>query len=131
MTDQTAIYHLACHCQTHILQLTLPLEGLFSDNSVCDCSHCLKRRIIWGEAPKGSIKVIKGVGTDGVELQEYRFGTKSFAHQVSPRYNNAAGEALIGTHQFCGKCGTYVLGGQFKPDAKSYMYNVSIIHILF
>lgn len=98
MTDQTAIYHLACHCQTHILQLTLPLQGLFSDNGVCDCSHCLKRRIIWGKAPKGSIKVIKGVGMDGIELQEYRFGAKSFAHQVSPRYNNATGEALTVEH---------------------------------
>lgn len=34
------------------------------------------------------MKVIKGVGRDGIELQEYRFGTKSFAHQVSLRCND-------------------------------------------
>jgi hypothetical protein len=106
MTKQTAIYHLSCHCQTHVLQLTLPREGLFSDFSACDCSHCLKRRIISGEAPKGSLKIIRGVGTNGVELQEYRTGTKTFGHQ------------------FCGRCGTYLLGDKFRPDADGYMYNV-------
>jgi hypothetical protein len=83
MNDKTAVYHIACHCQTHVLQLTLPTEDLFSDNGVCDCSHCLKRRIVWGPAPKGSLKVLKGVGTNGVNLQSYIFGEKAYAHQVS------------------------------------------------
>jgi len=55
-----------------MLQLTLPTESLFNDtfdNSVCDCSHCLKRRIVWNQALKGSLKVIKGVGMNGVILQ--------------------------------------------------------------
>jgi len=99
MADQTATYYLACHCQAHILQLTLPLDDLFSDNGVCDCSHCLKRRIVWGKAPKGSLKVMKGVGSDDIKLQEYRFGTKSFAHQVSPHstLNHIAEETLSGS----------------------------------
>jgi len=86
MANQPAVYHIACHCQTHVLQLTLPKEGSFSHEfttGVCDCSHCLKRRIVWGRAPKGSLKVIKGVGTNGVELQEYVFGKKAYEHQVS------------------------------------------------
>jgi len=86
MPDKTAVYHVSCHCQTHILRLTLPHEGLFSNNSVCDCSHCLKRRVVWAQAPAGSMQVIKGVGKDGVCLQEYTFGTKAFAHQVSLVY---------------------------------------------
>ena len=86
MTNQTAVYHLACHCQTHILQLTLPTVDLFNDtfgNGVCDCSHCLKRRIVWGQAPKNSLKVIKGVGMNGVNLQTYVFGKGAYTHQVS------------------------------------------------
>lgn len=82
MADQTATYHLACHCQTHILQLSLPREGLFRHTTVCDCSHCLKRRIVWDETPMGSIKVIKGFGKDSVELQQYSFGSKTFPHHV-------------------------------------------------
>lgn len=98
MAEQTAVYHLACHCQTHILRLTLLLDGLFSNNGVCDCSYCLKRRIIWGLAPENSIEILKGVGLDGVELQEYRYGAKSFAHQVIQRFDNAAREALMVNH---------------------------------
>lgn len=123
MADQTAVYHLACHCQTHILRLTLPLDGLFSNNGVCDCSYCLKRRIIWGRAPENSIEIVKGVGLNGVELQEYRYGAKSFAHQVRHRFNNATREALT---ENCISSAEYV-ALTYLADLSSQMLNSTCI----
>ncbi|KAK8849369.1 hypothetical protein IAR55_004701 [Kwoniella newhampshirensis] len=93
----TAIYHIACHCQDNVLKLTLPINPetgaplAFDEGGVCDCSHCLKRRIVWAFAPKGSMTIVRGMGKDGAApTQEYRFGAKSFSHH------------------FCGRCGTYL-----------------------
>ena len=83
MSLSSKTYHIACHCQEHVLTLTLPSEFDFTDNGVCDCSHCLKRRIVWGVAPKGTLEVVRGVGKDGAaELAEYRFGEKNARHKV-------------------------------------------------
>jgi len=81
MTSSPKVLHLACHCQTHVLRLTDPS---FEDVGVCDCSHCLKRRIVWGGAKQGTLEVVRGVAKDGAEdLTEYRFGNKNAGHQVS------------------------------------------------
>ena len=73
------VFHLACHCQANILRITFP-ESVkpFEKNDVCDCSFCLKRRIIWAFAPEGSGKVLKGMD----KLQTYQFGNKTLYHQV-------------------------------------------------
>ncbi|KAK4686959.1 hypothetical protein P7C73_g3163, partial [Tremellales sp. Uapishka_1] len=107
---ESHVVHLACHCQAHVLRLTLPSEPEpFTNNGVCDCSHCIKRKVVWGSAPPGSrFEIIRGVGKDGVELQEYRFGSKSFAHH------------------FCATCGTLMPGGSFDSD-KETMYNMRAI----
>jgi hypothetical protein len=76
-TTTPAPLHLACHCQAHVLRLTLPAPPTGGD--VCDCSHCLKRRTVWFCAPANSIEVVRGFGDD---LAEYRFGSKSFPHKV-------------------------------------------------
>lgn len=77
-------YHISCHCQSHILAWTTDAESAFTGNGVCDCSHCLKRRIVWIFALKGTLEVVKGVGKDGVDLKGYTFGPKQVEHQVSP-----------------------------------------------
>jgi hypothetical protein len=83
MASPANVYHLTCHCQAHVLRLTLPEGAKFDDNGVCDCSHCLKRRIVWYSAPAGSLEIVRGCGKDGTEeLNEYRFGAKNAGHKV-------------------------------------------------
>ena len=81
--SEATTYHLACHCQAHVIRLDLPKDKPFGDPGVCDCSHCLKRRIIWATAPSGSMTIVRGSGKDGVETKEYHMGENSFRHQVS------------------------------------------------
>lgn len=77
------IYTLACHCQTHVYRLTLPVNQLEKEGAVCDCSWCLKRRIIWAFVPRDSLMHHRGAGVDGTqELNEYRFATKTATHKV-------------------------------------------------
>lgn len=79
-------YHIACHCQSHVIRYTVPTEEAFNNNGVCDCSHCLKRRTVWVMAPKGSLEVVKGVNGSGEgakKLTGYSFGAKKSEHQVS------------------------------------------------
>ena len=100
------IYHLSCHCQDHVLRLTLPSDkSVFEGIGVCDCSYCVKKRIVWGVAPPGSLTVVRGFGTDGKDLQGYEFGGKNCAHQ------------------FCPRCGSQLLGMKFDPSKDMY-YNV-------
>jgi len=81
---ETTTYHLACHCQSHVIRIDLPKDAPFDSPGVCDCSHCLKRRIVWVQAPAGSMTVIRGVDQDGSPLKEYQMGSKSVSHQVRP-----------------------------------------------
>lgn len=79
-------YHVACHCQSHVLRYTVPADEAFTDNGVCDCSHCLKRRAVWILAPSGALEVVRGVngtGEGGKKLSGYSFGAKQSVHQVS------------------------------------------------
>ena len=73
-------FHLACHCQSNILRVTYP-EGTkpFAKNQACDCSFCVKRRIIWSIVPGGRTKVLKGF----TDLVDYQFGGKGLYHKVS------------------------------------------------
>ena len=75
----SSTYHLACHCQTHVLRLTLPPDQTLDTMGVCDCSHCLKRRIVWAMIPGKYVEVVRGVDEG---LLEYRFGKKAGCHQV-------------------------------------------------
>ena len=97
------VFHISCHCQKHILQLIAPAKDPFPEGGVCDCSHCLKRRIIWGFAPGNDVSIVRGVGKDGSEdLEEYRFGSKGTGHQVSLKllhchwsFSSSEGQVLI------------------------------------
>ncbi len=80
-------------------------------------------------ASKGTLKIVRGVGKDGEEsLQEYRFGSKNAGHQVCtsnfipPSFGR---DAYRKYPQFCGTCGTHILGMAYDPDAKAMMYNVN------
>jgi hypothetical protein len=97
-TAPTKSYILSCHCQKNIVELTLPLpipapdHGTpFTDNGVCDCSHCLKRRVVWFFAPPGSVKVLKGGAADGSET------------------SHRTGHGLMQS-QSCSECGTFLPG---------------------
>ncbi|WWD19979.1 hypothetical protein CI109_104452 [Kwoniella shandongensis] len=113
-TKQAKTYHISCHCQAHVLRLDIPNDtdtpSPFDQGGVCDCSHCLKNRIVWGFAPPGTVSIVRGLGKDGAaNLQEYRFGSKSYGHS------------------FCGVCGTHVLGNAFDGDNKVTSFNFRAI----
>ena len=86
MPIDTKTYRLSCHCQENVFELSLPLPSPslghgtpFDDNGVCDCSHCVKRRVVWYFVPRTAVKVIRGGES---HLKEYRFGAKRDAHKV-------------------------------------------------
>jgi hypothetical protein len=81
----TKTYYLSCHCQTHVIALELPIDDPFPENGVCNCSHCFKRRIVFGCAPEGSTaRILKGFEKDGAEeLQIYKFGMMQYGQHVS------------------------------------------------
>jgi hypothetical protein len=81
--SETATYHLACHCQAHVIRLDLPKDNPFDKAEVCDCSLCLKRRIVWMSVRGGSMSILRGVGKDGVKTKVYQMGSKTYHHQVS------------------------------------------------
>jgi hypothetical protein len=78
MSD-TKQYILSCHCQSHIYLLNLPHGVLQEKGVVCDCSFCLKRRVVWAFVPGKSMVLHKG----GDGLEDYKFGSKTANHKVS------------------------------------------------
>jgi hypothetical protein len=78
MSD-TKQYILACHCQSQIYLLNLPHGVLEEKGVVCDCSFCLKRRVVWAFVPGKSMVLHK----DGEGLEDYKFGSKTANHKVS------------------------------------------------
>ncbi|KAJ3090248.1 hypothetical protein HK100_007506 [Physocladia obscura] len=102
-------FYLSCHCQAHVLAYNprnFDASGLpAAKREMCDCSHCTRRRIIWGFSEPGELTVVRGVISESTKdsdlpemaLNEYRFGSKTVHHY------------------FCGVCGTYLLGTPFDP----------------
>lgn len=77
-------YTLSCHCQTHAYRLTLSKSKIEEEGIVCDCSFCLKKRIVWAFVPQDSLVLTRGAGSEGSEdLTKYRFATKTAEHLVS------------------------------------------------
>ncbi|ORX35141.1 hypothetical protein BD324DRAFT_634032 [Kockovaella imperatae] len=85
-------FHLSCHCQSNILRITYPADTEpFNKNQVCDCSYCLKKRIVWSIAPAGSVKVLRGFD----KLRDYQFGGKNMHH----RWCGECGSNLVATYK--------------------------------
>lgn len=119
-------YILSCHCQTHIYLLNLPAGELEKEGVVCNCSWCLKRRIIWAFVPHDSLTLHRGAGKDGSEeLTEYRFGLKVVAHKVGLHIGIRVRNTILTIPQFCGKCGTYLIMEHNRPDEDRWFINVS------
>lgn len=50
--------------------------------SVCDCSFCVKRLIIWTRQPEDRVKLRKGCEEGKGSVGVYRFGAKDLSHHV-------------------------------------------------
>lgn len=119
-------YILSCHCQTHVYILSLPIGELERGAEVCDCSWCLKRRLVWGFYSPDSLVLHRGAGKNGApEIAEYWFGAKKSAHKVLQVRRSSSQCLLI--DQFCGSCGTFLIMEHNRPDDDKWFVNVSVM----
>lgn len=71
----------------------------------CNCSHCEKKGMLLAFVPETDFELLNGED----ELSEYRFNTKTIAHQ------------------FCGTCGVQAFGRGESPAGKMVAINLRCV----
>lgn len=105
-------YRGSCHCGNYVFEAQLPeIESA----AHCNCSICHKKGVLWVFPDRASFTLVRG---EEETMTHYTFGKKLVDHMARRSVVRcpAGAPRLTQRTQFCGNCGTSLLGrGFLKP----------------